>query len=238
MKLSEFENIIRETFQHRTINPSENTWSRLENQLIKQKKQRRFRFMFRAVAASIVLFASVGLIVKNQIVTIPKNQTVEISKPVLTPEIRKENISKEFEGETVFTTENQHKTEPNLNPKKSNPVAVTETINKQKEIEKPSEKPESKNIIDQKVDEVVAKILDIQKNKATFSDAEINSLLTDALKDIKTQQLLNRATGKVDATALLAEVEDEIDHSFKEKVLLALRESYQTVKTAVVQSNN
>jgi len=88
------------------------------------------------------------------------------------------------------------------------------------------------------VNEVVAKILDIQKNKTAFSDAEINSLLTDALKDIKTQQLLNRATGKVDATALLADVEDEIDHSFKEKVLLALRESYQTVKTAVVQSNN
>ncbi|MDP2061124.1 MAG: hypothetical protein U1C58_11995 [Flavobacteriaceae bacterium] len=238
MKLSEFENIIREKFQHRTINPSENTWSRLENKLIKQTKQRRLRFVFRAVAASIVLFASVGLIIKNQIVTIPKNQIVEISKPFLTPEIRKETIPKESEGKTVFTTENRDKIDPNLNPKKSNPVAVTEAINAQKQIEKPLEKPESKNIIDQKVDEVVAKILDIQKNKSTFSDAEINSLLTDALKDIKTQQLLNRATGKVDATALLADVEDEIDHSFKEKVLLALRESYQTVKTAVVQSNN
>jgi hypothetical protein len=228
MKLSEFENISRETFHHRTIHPSENTWSKLENQLVKQKRKRRLQFVFRAVAASVVLIASIGLIVQNQTEVTPKNQTVEISKPELSPEVKS--------PKTVLTTESRDKIEPKLN---INPVAVTETINLKKEIEKPSEKPESKNIIDQKVDEVVAKILDIQKDKATFSDAEINSLLTDALKDIKTQQLLNSTTGKVDATALLSEVEDEINNnSFREKVLLALRESYQTVKTAIVQSNN
>lgn len=237
MKLSEFENICRETFHHRTIHPSENTWGKLENQLVKQKKKRRLQFVFRAVAASVALIALIGLIVQNQTNITPKNQTVEISKPVLTPSGRKEIISKEPTGtKTVLTTENRDKIEPKLN---TNPVAVTETINLKYDIEKPSEKPESKNIIDQKVDEVVAKILEIQKDKATFSDAEINSLLTDALKDIKIQQLLNSTTGKVDATALLSDVEDEINNnSFREKVLLALRESYQTVKTAIVQSNN
>lgn len=232
MKLSEFENISRETFHHRTIHPSENTWSKLENQLVKQKRKRMLQFVFRVAAASVVLIASIGLIVQNQTEVTPKIQTVETSKPEISPEANKEIIS----PKTVLTTENGDKTESKLN---TNPVAATETINLKNDIEKPSEKPESKNIIDQKVDEVVAKILGIQKDKATFSDAEINSLLTDAMKDIKTQQLLNSATGKVNATALLSEVEDEINNnSFREKVLLALRESYQTVKTAIVQSNN
>ncbi|MDT8415780.1 MAG: hypothetical protein RQ735_10450 [Flavobacteriaceae bacterium] len=239
MKLSEFENISRESLLRRTIHPNEKTWDRLEKQLIANKRKKRFHFVSRVAAASIVLLVLISLFFKNEPISNTNQRMVEISEPVLTPKTQKENTLTEPDAKTALTTEDGNKTNTHLSSKKSTPVVVSETVKVNEDIEKPFPIPENKNIVDQKVDEVVSKILDFQKDKANFSDTEINALLAEALKEIKSQQLLTKAGKSVNADILLSEVEEDINNSsFKEKVLLALRESYQTVKTAVAQSNN
>lgn len=239
MKLSEFENITRETLHNRAIKPGDDVWNKLENRLSKQRRKRKLNFIFGAVAASIALLLLMGLFIQNKTGLQPDVQTVETTKPVLVPGVEKEIISKEPETKTtVLTIGNTTQEKPAVPDKIASPEAIAEVDKPQNTDEGMHQKTAYKNIIDQKVDEVVAQILDLQKNSGSPSDDEINTLLADALKEIKSRELLDRTTGKVDANALLADVEDEIDSSFKEKVLLALRESYQTVKTAVAQSNN
>ncbi|MBU2526979.1 MAG: hypothetical protein KKC03_10310 [Bacteroidetes bacterium] len=239
MKLSEFENISRESLLRRTIHPNEKTWDKLEKQLIANKRKKRFHIVSRVAAASIVLLVLISLFLKNEALSDANQRMVEISEPVLTPETKKENTLTKPDAKTAQTTEDGNKTDTHLSSKKSTPVVVSQTVKVKEDIEKPFQIPENKNIVDQKVDEVVSKILDFQKDKANFSDAEINALLAEALKEIKSQQLLTKAGKSVNAEVLLAEIEEDINNtSFKEKVLLALRESYQTVKIAVAQSNN
>ncbi len=239
MKLSEFENITRETLHNRTIKPGDDVWDKLENSLSKQRRKRKLNFIFGAVAASIAFLLLIGLFVQNKTVLQPDIQTVETAKPVLVPGAEKESISNVPETKiTVMSIGNTIQEKPVVPNKMASPEAIAEADKPQNTDEGLHQKTAYKNIIDQKVDEVVAQILDLKKNSGSPSDGEINALLADALKEIKSRELLNQASGKVDANALLADVEDEIDSSFKEKVLLALRESYQTVKTAVAQSNN
>ena len=50
--------------------------------------------------------------------------------------------------------------------------------------------------------------------------------------------MFNESTGVVNAHALLQDVEDDLEQSFRSKVFQALKENYITVKTAVAQRNN
>ncbi|TRZ44373.1 hypothetical protein [Robertkochia solimangrovi] len=63
------------------------------------------------------------------------------------------------------------------------------------------------------------------------TDAEIDALLLEAQRKLYGDTIIKN--NKVDAMALLDEVEFELDRSFKDKVFEALRKGYQKVKTAV-----
>ena len=105
-----------------------------------------------------------------------------------------------------------------------------------KEIITPEKKEDV--FVDAKVEEVVASIQNIEKNNNTVTAEEIDELLQKAQRDIATQRLLNSDTKKIDATALLRDVETELERSFRDKVFDALGEGYNKIRTAVVQRNN
>ncbi|MGJ8667306.1 MAG: hypothetical protein ACSHW7_13130 [Patiriisocius sp.] len=89
-----------------------------------------------------------------------------------------------------------------------------------------------------KVDEVVAQIKDAQNKNGTVTEAEINTLLASAQQDLKLQNLLDINTGKVDAMALLGEVEMEMEQSFRDKVFYALGEGFEQLRTSISDRNN
>ena len=91
---------------------------------------------------------------------------------------------------------------------------------------------------EQKIQDVVAQIKSINLNGNKVSDAEIDSLLKKAQKEILSNRLYNETTRTVDANALLQDVEEDLQQSFRSKVFEALQSSYESVKTAVAQRNN
>ncbi|WP_299273943.1 hypothetical protein [uncultured Psychroserpens sp.] len=89
-----------------------------------------------------------------------------------------------------------------------------------------------------KVLKVVNQIKALDADGTAATDEEIEDLLKRAEKDILKQRIYNETTRTVDADALLQDVEDDLDQSFRSKVFEALKSSYNTVKTAVAERNN
>ena len=110
-------------------------------------------------------------------------------------------------------------------------------INSATENEKDS-MPTTLTFEDSKALEVVNQIKKLKIENGTVSDAEIENLLKQAHKDIVRAQLYNKATRTVDADALLQDVEDDLEHSFRDKVFDGLKSGFRTIKTAVAERNN
>ena len=91
---------------------------------------------------------------------------------------------------------------------------------------------------DLKLKEVVAKVEALKKEQSTVSDAEINALLDRAQKEIALHKLYNEATNKVDAMALLQDVEADLEQSFRARAFKAIKAGYHYVKTSVAERNN
>jgi len=108
-----------------------------------------------------------------------------------------------------------------------------------REVEKLSEISNAKLTFEnQKVQDVVAQIKTMNSNGSKISDAEIDSLLKKAQKEILSNRIYNEQTRMVDAKALLQDVEEDLQQSFRSKVFEALQSGYESVKTAVAERNN
>jgi hypothetical protein len=119
------------------------------------------------------------------------------------------------------------------------PVAQTEVV-ENRTIQPLNDRAiqESNALISQKVEEVVAQVqlLENQHN-GEVTDAEVDSLLRRAQRQILTDKLFTN-TGSVDAMSLLAEVEDELDETFRDQIFDALKDGYLKLRTAVADRNN
>lgn len=90
-------------------------------------------------------------------------------------------------------------------------------------------------IIIQNTEETVAQV----ENKESATDAEIETLLKNAQRDIISKQIFNQNTNTVDANALLLDVEAEVaPTSFRNKIFEVIAEGYEKAKDAVVNRNN
>ncbi|MFK5983476.1 MAG: hypothetical protein QM499_11215 [Flavobacteriaceae bacterium] len=255
-----FDDHIREQLQEREIQPSNTAWERLNNELGKSSKKDRKTPVY-AIAASIVgLIVVASLVFKGQ-----TNSIIETDKIVETgnntnEEIQKEPFFNTKNNELVVATETQNGkeniSEASMNSEKRNTISnnknLTETVeitfnnSEEKILIDPIEKPviasENKtdtsesDFIELKIAEVVAEVTAIKKSNNKVSDDEINALLKKAQLEIQSQKLI--ANKKVDATALLNIVEEEIETSFRDKVFDALGEQFEKVRTAVVDRNN
>jgi len=78
----------------------------------------------------------------------------------------------------------------------------------------------------------------LQSKNNTVSSYEIEALLAKAQQEITFRKLVSNSNKKVDATALLNSVEEELETSFREKVFEALGDQYKKVRTAVVNRDN
>ncbi|UWX54196.1 hypothetical protein NYZ99_14555 [Maribacter litopenaei] len=94
----------------------------------------------------------------------------------------------------------------------------------------------STEILDAKIAEVIAKV-DIIELNGKVSDAEVDSLLLNAQKEILREKLFNMDKS-VNAMALLSEVEEELDQSFRDQIFETLKTGFLKVRTAVADRNN
>lgn len=242
------ENNIREKLENRELNPSPDAWKKLEAQLDNQqpKKKSMGWYYLAASVAGILILSSVFLNkntieVENAIVkeNVQQEKNIEIETQVVS-EIATSSEDKVISEETKSETTSK-KVSKNVKP---NPPQKESAIDKKiKKSEALAGVPkdetpvtEEVNIINVKVDEVVASIKSLQKNNEEVTIAEVETLLNNARRDIQTQRILSNP--QVDATALLQEVEWELEKSFRDKVFDALGEGFNKIRTAVSQRND
>lgn len=116
---------------------------------------------------------------------------------------------------------------------------IAEVANDLKEL--PNEKPvlsKEDLFVDNKVEAVVTAVRQMEASKNSVTAEEIEALLVKAQRDIATNRILASNNKKIDPSALLRDVESEMERSFRDKVFEALGQGYNKVRTAVVERNN
>jgi hypothetical protein len=224
----------------RELQPSSQAWDKLSAQLdAHQNNKKRVFLQWLSVAALLILALSVGgaFIFKN---LNPAELPAIVDMPTdnfnPTQEINLKSISENVDiNDTSSNTENEVKEIIATQEKQPIPTKIKTTQiaeNTETSIEL------SQSFEDKKVTEVVAAIAEIQNQSNQVTEQEIELLLKEAQRDILLNDIYNEQTKKVDASALLAQVEGELNQSFRDKVFEALKSSFITVKTAVADRKN
>ncbi|RTE53637.1 hypothetical protein EHW67_11600 [Arenibacter aquaticus] len=254
-----FEEYIKETLDKREIIPSDRAWDSLSRQLGPNKKKGKGAFFWWAVAACLgLLVASTFYVGTNDkqpagepgIVAVPSVETAgALAKDkIVLPGQEKIIKSIEAKSTEIVTIDD------NEEPRKGNAETLGQIQEKQfldnqiaainGEVMDTSEvvsadKPlvASTADIETKIVEVVAQIGIMEQNQQTLTEAEVDSLLWQAQRELFSEKIKGDGY-KVDAKALLADVEGELDKSYRQQLFQALKEGYLKVKTAVVASRN
>ena len=255
------EDNIREKLEARDLKPSTDAWKKLEAKLDAQQPKRK-TLLWYYVAASFVGFLILASVFFNRSTSEVNNQivdeNVELNNSKNDSEIIPNNsetekiASEENNAEKVETivskreAENPRPKSVQLSPLPQKKSAIDKKIENNESVANVSEekpqtlKPETQNeedkLFNNKVDEVVASVKMLQENNTEVTAKEVEALLNNARRDIQTQRILNNP--KVDATALLQDVEWELDKSFRDKVFDALGDGFNKIRTAVTERND
>jgi hypothetical protein len=248
MEPNNFEKDFREKLNEREIEPSNKAWDRLDAMLsvAEEKKQPTVRLRslqasnkkWLYIAASIIGFLLVGTLFFSQ-----KENTIEIPKnAVVEKETEKDSVEK-----PILNTVDSVKTK----------IAVSENHSKgilNKEEKKHPDSSGQKTIkISKNETNQIAESSVIIKNNQEKQSINNQTSVAESSKKESVDQLLNSAEKtivaensakpkskvkvKVNANDLLNQVDGELEHSFREKVITKVNKNYQTVKVALANRN-
>lgn len=261
-----FEDNIREKLQERELQPSQEAWKKLSGQLDEQMPQRKKTpFLWMAVAASIVgmiivttfLFqsedVSTPLVKEEPTESYPKEDLLkepenivegtqdEGQLKVIPIESELASNDADADTETKFKI-SQDKSGEKTFIEKENKIQQKQAVVVSSTLEKiplnEAQEHQDDAFINMKVEEVVAEVQSLQQSNNTVTTDEIDALLAKAQRDISNQRMLQDNTQRIDASALLLDVELELEQSFREKVFQVLGEGFNKIRTAVSERNN
>lgn len=236
MEPNNIENQIREKLNSREIQPSAQAWDRLDAMLTvaEEKKTKRsfFSYKYIGIAASVLVFVTLGLFYFNQ-----KNITIETQNTVVETEIKNQNTE-----ETIPVTENSI-----LVKGQNNEVAVSDekmtTHNPKLETRNSQPTSNEVSIITQNQEEaivnqeIVSPKQEVKTTKKT-SMVDVDELLASVEKDRKKETKVSKSNINIDAKSLLSEVDTELDMTFRQRVLNTVNKNYKSVKEAVANRNH
>ncbi|RDY58871.1 hypothetical protein [Flagellimonas nanhaiensis] len=241
--MEKLEKHIKEKLEKREIVPSAGSWEKVSSQInTKGKSSRKGWYLYVAAAVFVGILLISSLIFKDDN---PIEESVEIVNENEQPKDRgtSKNENVDFENspsEAVVVTESKEKSgnqtieDVVASENFSEVEAVKVAVNQDKEEFLLTE---SEDLIQEKIQEVIAQVQILESSSIEVSNAEVDSLLRAAQQQILTEKVLAK-DGNVDAMALLAEVEDELNGSFKEKIYKKLKERYFKTRTALADRNN
>lgn len=214
---------IKEKLKAREIQPSDQTWDRLDVLLtISEEKKARKGYGWFFVAASTILFFGLGYFLFNS------NETTEItnSVPVVTTSNEEMDIIETNKIESIAVENGK-------------PVLVQNEVN----LSKTNNKSEATNTF--------PNVENVLEEKIT-PNAQLPTIITykyispeKLLAEVQTQGKINpsdkktivKPRVKIDATSLLTSVEKELDDTHKESTLDKLSKKIQDAKSALVNRN-
>ena len=256
-----FEENIKDKLEKRTLSPSSEGWSKLSERLdADEKKSKKPIYWWLSIAAGLIIMIAVSVQFFNS------KDTKEVMPQVVEDKVKMEQIERgkpeqnntksiDLVNEDNRVEENEENA-PTLKESK-NVIYKKETIKKPEpktqlaELNKSSKNDTSnaiyktvndelqKEIDDETIKNAVVEAMKTLKSENTaVTDREIDSLLKIASKELFKDESQKESSTMVDATQLLESVEDEMGQSYRGRVYEALKDSYKTIKTAVVNRNN
>ncbi len=253
MESDKIEKHIQKVFKEREIQPSNQAWEKLSNQLSTSNQSQNKGYVWYGVAASLIGILVLSILYINssdtkitpaiEVVDTPKEaikesadfntdvlledtivsiKEVEVPENIIQNTIKKESINSNELVSVVSGVEGE------ITPQKESLVL--------KDLDIRNELP--RKIIDSKVLEVVTKVNFLEENNDTLTDAEVDSLLRNAQREIIANKLFRESNNSVDAMALLATVEGELDTSFRDQIFETLKTGFLKARTALADRNN
>lgn len=246
---------IREQLQEREISPRSEAWDKLDAALGTNQKRNTTSWYWYAVAASVVgiMVATTVFwnesdtnpspaIVINQeeipttkpeetlyeksVISEPSEKAVDVASEIQMPSGRKATKTSSPSPEAENSGNRATKLTPSaIDLKKTETVVAAQ--NKMEEA-----------LVNDKIAQVVTQVQRLATENTNVTAEQIDALLTSAQRDLNTQRLLASPAGTVNPTALLEDVELELERSFRDKVFDALGDGFQAIRTAVAERNN
>lgn len=253
MEPNNIEKQFRDKLNAREIQPSAQAWDRLDAMLsVAEEKKTRKPFGFLFIAASILVFVTLGLFFFNQngtdgntINTVveaetkidsTQNKTESLQSPIVESQKQNEGVAtsdvKQTNDNQQPITKNQGVSINNQSVNHQNPI-----INREKPIE--FQNPSDIAIKDlPKVQDKKDIYIKVDNTKKYFTSPNRDELLLAELDKVSKQAAESKSNIKVDAKSLLSQVDGEVEYSFREKMLQKINKNYQEVKVALANRNN
>lgn len=256
MEPDKFEKYIKNKMGEREIPPSNEAWDKISSQLNSPKKASNPNYFWVGIAASLLILVSLSLFYfnsSNEIEGVENNKVVNTEDSDSNNKINEEDKTIDLYKNVPDAIVMEEETEKNnINPTSENEGVKPKSDLVQEDLsdtnslaanidsvelpEKTLELIMPKDILNAKIAEVIAQVDAIEAN-GKVSDGEVDSLLLNAQKDILREKLFDQDR-TVNAMALLTEVEDELDQSFRDQIFESLKAGFLKVRTAVADRNN
>ena len=231
MEQNSFENQIKENLEKHSITPSNEVWSRLNEMLpVSEEPKRNYKWMF--LAASFIGFFSTVIFFQRQ-----PDELVDADKPKILIDNkiapRTENALSKSNGLGIISDiKNSEKEivkfESKINHKKNNDLLV---------LENNGVKNNSKSILEDVILNGTQNSIVFKEQTQNISQPnanELNSLNETSQKselDTKSDQI------RVNAISLLSQVENELNLTFRQKVIIKIAKNYKATKEILVTRN-
>ncbi len=246
MEPDKFEKHIKNEFSEREISPSDNAWDKISKQLPTPKESKSNSYFWYSVAAvftGVLIMSSLYFNSSNESfesgiqtvetpiepVVIPKTEDVVIKQNAVEEKIA---ISDKSSIKEAKKPKVQVETDLNYNSQIASTGRVSDIVIKANAVPIKTEQ-----LINAKIAEIVAQVNQLENSNLPVSSMEVDSLLRQAQREILTDKVFNQE-GKVNAMALLNEVEGELDQTFREQIFETLKAGFLKVRTAVADRNN
>ncbi|WP_164076244.1 hypothetical protein [Flavimarina sp. Hel_I_48] len=251
-----FEENIKEKLVDRKINPSEDAWQRvaenLENNSVKTKNNTTY---WAAIAAGFIgiLIVAGGLFPDLETDNSP---TVVHSKNTIKVGGETNSTEKQLEIPQNQSQITQNQPEKQLNLPKNdgkpeqNPVTPEQVIldlpvqnNQVADVNEEGNTIKAfdaaqRQTIDDEVTRLLTQVDSLARNDTMVTDAQVDALLAEAQRELLGDRIFKTQNENLSATALLQEVEDDLERSFRDKVFDALKEGLTKAREAVASRNN
>ena len=243
--MDKLEKHIKDKLRNREISPSPDAWNKIAGELESKEDVSSKKGYWWAIAASLVglIVLSVGFF-NTQKTPETAKEGIVISEEGKTPEtikIQEENAVARVNGEIP---EEEQTLEIPLNQEEVPEEKIMENTIEVAQVEAAKDKAPIKDVkevedlaISSKLEEVLAQVNAMESNANVVSDAEIDSLLLHAQRELLTEKVFQE-NGKVDAMALLDEVELELYDDQQNPLFIRLKEGFFRLRTAVADRNN
>ena len=242
MEPTNIDNQFREGLKNQEIQPSAAAWDRLDAMLsVAEKPKKSYNWMY--VAASFLGFMIIGTVFYFQ-----SQPMIDQQKNIEVVETNQNTIPNKIESKKDKINQNEvaiiEEKVSNQNPKIQKTISIFPKIIKEKTGVQSSSQPINQNKIQEiashsyKLESPQEILIEKPSQKPNYIDvasllAEVESKKASSKSDLN----LPKATYKIEAKALLSQVDGELEQSFRQKVMQKIAKNYQTIKVAVVERN-